>query len=245
MVEIAENHLSLQTLDVGLVAMGLKERALVMLELALEIAFFNATPSTTDVAQVAGLTRLKMLDGGMEMELHALLHEGEDGHATDVAVTLEFGEPVAIEHLSISGNGDATKTAVAGDGVGGVAFHEVGVFGVGIDSALNLHDAVVELAVLGVGIMCVATRQDLLAEFEENGVLALAADGGDHLLITLGSIALEILEGEGGGNGCAYTGIGKEDDVVDNTVEVTCSAHFGIGGLVEAVNAYLDLADKG
>ena len=76
MVEIAENHLSLQTLDVGFIAMGLKERALVMLELALEIAFFNATPSTTDVAQVTGLARLKMLDGSLEMELHALLHEG-------------------------------------------------------------------------------------------------------------------------------------------------------------------------
>ena len=126
-----------------------------------------------------------------------------------------------------------------------MAFHEVGVFGVGIDSALNLHDTVVELAVLCVGIMCVATRQDLLAEFEKNGVLTLAADGGDHLLITLGSIALEILEGEGGGNGCAYASIGKENDVVDDAVEMTSSTHLGIGGLVEAIDANLYLADKG
>lgn len=50
MLKVAENHLLLQALNVGLVAASLKERTLVMLELALEIAFFDATASATDVA---------------------------------------------------------------------------------------------------------------------------------------------------------------------------------------------------
>lgn len=76
MVEVAEYHLTLQTQDVGLVASGLKNRTLVMLEFPLEIAFFDATASATDVAQVAGVTGLQMVDGCLEMKLHALLHEG-------------------------------------------------------------------------------------------------------------------------------------------------------------------------
>ena len=76
MVEVAENHFLLQTLDIGLVALGLKEWTLVMLELAMEIALFDAAATATDVTQVAGLARLQMVDGSLEMELHALLHKG-------------------------------------------------------------------------------------------------------------------------------------------------------------------------
>lgn len=244
MVEVTENHFSLQTLDIGLVALGLKEWTLVMLELAMEIALFDAAATATDVAQVAGLTRMQKVDGSLEMELHALLHKGQDGLVTDVAITLEFGEPVTIEYLTISSDGDAAKATVAGDGVWRVAFHEIGVFGIGIDSALNLHDTVVELAVLCFGVIRIATRQDFLAEFEENRMLALAANGGDHLLIALSSIALKILEGEGGGNRRAYASIGNEDDVVDDTVEMASTTHLGVGSLVETIDAHLDLADK-
>ena len=50
MVEVAENHFSLQTLDVGLVATGLKEWTMVMLKFALKITLFDAATSATDVA---------------------------------------------------------------------------------------------------------------------------------------------------------------------------------------------------
>lgn len=124
-----------------------------------------------------------------------------------------------------------------------MALHEVIVFGIGINNPFNLHDTVIELTVLSIIVMRVATWQDLLAEFEENGMLTLAADGGDHLLITLGSVALKILKSKSGGHRGAYTGIGKADDMADETVEMTSPTHLGIGGLVEAVDADLDLAD--
>lgn len=50
MLKVAENHLLLQALNVGLVATGLKERTLVILKFALEIALFDAATSATDVA---------------------------------------------------------------------------------------------------------------------------------------------------------------------------------------------------
>lgn len=92
------------------------------------------------------------------MELHALLHEWQDGLATDITVALEFGDSVTIEHLSIGCNRDTTKTAITGDGVWCMTIHKVGVLGLGIDSTFNLHYAIVELEVLLFGIMCVATR---------------------------------------------------------------------------------------
>ena len=177
------------------------------------------------------------------MELHALLHERNDGLATDITIALEFGDSVTIEHLSIGCNRDTTKTAITGDGVWCMTIHKVGVLGLGIDSTFNLHYAIVELEVLLFGIMCVATRQNLLAEFEEYWMLALATDGGYHLLIALSCIALKILESEGGGDRCAYTCVGKVNDVVDDAVEMAGTTHLGIGCFVETIDANLNLAD--
>lgn len=177
------------------------------------------------------------------MDLHALLHEWQDGLVADIAITLKFGEAVTIKYFTISGNRDTAKTTIAGDRVWCMTFHKVGVLGLGIDSTFNLHYAIVELEVLLFGIMCVATRQNLLAEFEEYWMLALATDGGYHLLIALSCIALKILESEGGGDRCAYTCVGKENDVVDDAVEMAGTTHLGIGCFVETIDANLNLAD--
>ena len=178
------------------------------------------------------------------MDLHALLHEWQDGLVADIAITLKFGEAVTIKYFTISGNRDTAKTTIAGDRVWCMTFHKVGVLGFGINSMLYLHDTIVELAVLLFGIIRVATWQNLLTEFKEYGMLALAANGVDHLLIALGCIALKILESEGGGNRCANTCIGKENDVAYNAVEMARAANLGIGGLVETIDTNLNLADK-
>ena len=61
-----------------------------------------------------------------------------------------------------------------------------------------VDNSVVELAILGIGVMRVAPQKDLLAEFEENGMMALTLDVANHLSKTLGGVVLQILEGECG-----------------------------------------------
>ena len=81
--------------------------------------------------------------------------------------------------------------------------------------------------------MGITSFQHLLAEFEKDRMLALAFDVSDHLMIAFCSILLEILEGESGSNRCSNSGIGKEDDIAHNAVEMTLASHLGIGGFVE------------
>ena len=76
-------------------------------------------------------------------------------------------------------------------------------------------------------------------------MMTLALDVTHHLGITLGSIVLQILEGECGGNRCADAAVGHEDDIADYTVEMAYATNLGIGRLVEAIDANLNLADGG
>lgn len=76
-------------------------------------------------------------------------------------------------------------------------------------------------------------------------MMTLALDVTHHLGITLGSIVLQILEGECGGNRCADAAVGHEDDIADYTVEMTSTTNLGIGRLVETIDADLYLADGG
>ena len=75
--------------------------------------------------------------------------------------------------------------------------------------------------------------------------MTLALDVTHHLGITLGSIVLQILEGECGGNRCADAAVGHEDDIADYTVEMASTTNLGIGRLVETIDADLYLADGG
>lgn len=106
---------------------------------------------------------------------------------------------------------------------------------------LNFHNTLEKLLVLCLGVMGVAPLKYLLAEFKKYRVLALALDVTNHLLISLGCIVLEILEGEGGGHGCSNTCIRKKYDVAYNAVEMSLSSNLSVGGLVETIytNLYL------
>ena len=106
-----------------------------------------------------------------------------------------------------------------------------------------LHNTLEKLFILSLGIVSIATLKHLLAEFEEYGVLTMTLDVANHLLISLSSIVLEILEGKGGGHGCANTCVSKENDVAYNAVEMSLTSDLGIRGLVETINTNLYLTD--
>lgn len=127
------------------------------------------------------------------------LHKRLDGTAEDIAIGFNFGDAVAIIDLAVGTDRDSTKTTVAVGLIRCVTFHEVGELGIGVDLVFDVDNPVVELAILGIGVMRVAPQKDLLAEFEENGMMALALDVTHHLSITLGGVVLQILEGECGG----------------------------------------------
>ena len=126
-----------------------------------------------------------------------------------------------------------------------MTFHEVVILGIGGYGAFYLMNPLEEQLVLCLSIVSITSFQNFLAEFEKDRMLALALDVSDHLLIAFSSILLEILEGECGCNRCSNTCIGKEDDIVYNAFEMALASDFGIGGLVETVNADLYLTDIG
>ena len=128
----------------------------------------------------------------------AFLHIGLDGAAEDIAIGFNFGDAVAIIDLTVGTDRDTSKATIAVGLIRCVTFHEVGELGIGVDLVFDVDNPVVELAILGIGVMRVAPQKDLLAEFEENGMMALALDIANHLSITLGGVVLQILEGESG-----------------------------------------------
>ena len=126
-------------------------------------------------------------------------HERLDGTPEDITIGFDLGDAVAVINLAIGTDRDTTKTTIAVGLIRCVTFHEVGELGIGVDLVFDVDNPVVELAILGIGVMRVAPQKDLLAEFEENGMMALALDVTHHLSITLGGVVLQILEGECGG----------------------------------------------
>ena len=144
---------------------------------------------------MAFVTGVQEVDRSLQVELMAFLHKGLDGSAEDIAIGFDLGDAVAVIDLAIGTDGYSAKTTIAVGLIRCVPFHKVDVFSVGIDLVFDVDDPVVELAILGIGVMRVAAQQNLLAEFEENGVLALALDVTNHLGITLGCVVLQILEG--------------------------------------------------
>ena len=148
---------------------------------------------------MAFVTGVQEVDRSLQVELMAFLHKGLDGSAEDIAIGFDLGDAVAIINLSIGTDRDSTKTTIAVGLIRCMPFHKVGILGIGVDLVFDVDNPVVELVILGIGVMRVAPLKDLLAEFEENGMMALALDVTNHLGITLGSVVLQILEGECGG----------------------------------------------
>ena len=148
---------------------------------------------------MAFVTGVQEVDRSLQVELMAFLHKGLDGTAEDIAIGVDLGDAVAVINLSIGTDRDSTKTTIAVGLIRCMPFHKVGVLGIGVDLVFDVDNSVVELAILGIGVMRVTPQKDLLAEFEENGMMALALDVTHHLSITLGGVVLQILEGECGG----------------------------------------------
>ena len=148
---------------------------------------------------MAFVTGVQEVDRSLQVELMAFLHKGLDGSAEDIAIGFDLGDAVAVINLSIGTDRDSTKTTIAVGLIRCMPFHKVGVLGIGVDLVFDVDNSVVELVILGIGVMRVAPQKDLLAEFEENGMMALALDVTHHLGITLGGVVLQILEGECGG----------------------------------------------
>ena len=175
----------------------------------------------------------------------AFLHEGLDGTPEDVAIGFDFGDAVAVIDLAVGTDRDSAQTTITVSLIRRVPFHEVDVFGTVVDLVFDVDDPVVEVAILGFGVMRVAALKNFLAEFEENRMLALALDVAQHLGITLGGIVLQILEGECSGNRCPDAAVGHQDDIAYHTVEMACTSNHCIGRLVEAIDANLNFADDG
>lgn len=175
----------------------------------------------------------------------AFRHERLDGAPEDVAIGFDLGDSVTVIDLAIGSDRDAAKTTIAVGLIRCVTFHKVDILGIGIDLVFDVDYPVVELAIFVIGVMRVAPLKNLFAEFEKNRMMALALDFTNHLGITLGGIVLEILEGECCGNGCTDAAVGHQDDVAHHTVEMASTTNLGIGMLVEAIDANLNLADGG
>ena len=156
MVEITVNHLLFKFANGVGGAFYLKQRANMVLETTLEVALLDAAASAADIAEVAVGTGLENVNRCVDIEARAQLHEWLYGFGADVAIGFDFGETVAEIDLAIGTNRDATKAAVARDGVGRVALYEVGELCFGVDFALYFHDAVVEDAVLFFSVKGVA-----------------------------------------------------------------------------------------
>ena len=148
---------------------------------------------------MAFVTGVQEVDRSLQVELMAFLHKGLDGSAEDIAIGFDLGDAVAIIDLTVGTNRDSAKTTITVGLIRCVAFHEVDILGIGVDLVFDVNNPVVELVILGIGVMRVTPQKDLLAEFEENGMMALALDVTHHLSITLGGVVLQILEGECGG----------------------------------------------
>ena len=129
----------------------------------------------------------------------AFHHKGLDGAPEDIAIGFDLGDAVAVIDLAVGPDGDTAKTTIAVGLIRCMPFHIVDILGIGVDLVFDVNNPVVELAILGIGVMRVASLKYLLTEFEENGMLALALDVANHLCIALGSVVLQILEGECGG----------------------------------------------
>ncbi len=175
----------------------------------------------------------------------AFRHERLDGAPEDVAIGFDLGDSVTVIDLAIGSDRDAAKTTIAVGLIRCVTFHKVDILGIGIDLVFDVDYPVVELAIFVIGVIRVAPLKNLFAEFEKNRMMALALDFTNHLGITLGGIVLEILEGECCGNGCTDAAVGHQDDVAHHTVEMASTTNLGIGMLVEAIDANLNLADGG
>lgn len=128
----------------------------------------------------------------------AFRHEGLDGTPEDIAIGFNLGDAVAVIDLAVRTDGDTAKTTVAVGLIRCMPFHKVDILGVCIDLVFDVDDPVVKLVILGIGVMRVATQKNFLAEFEENGMMALTLDVANHLSKTLGGVILQILEGESG-----------------------------------------------
>ena len=194
---------------------------------------------------MAFVTGVQEVDRSLQVELMAFLHKGLDGSAEDIAIGFDLGDAVAIIDLTVGTDRDTSKATIAVGLIRCMPFHKVGVLGIGVDLVFDVDNSVVELVILGIGIMSLTSLKYLLTEFEENGMLALALDVANHLCIALGGVVLQILEGECGGNRCADAAVGHEDDIVHHAVEMPYATNLGIGRLVEAIDADLYLADGG
>ena len=148
---------------------------------------------------MAFVTGVQEVDRSLQVELMAFLHKGLDGSAEDIAIGFDLGDAVAIIDLTVGTNRDSTKTTIAVGLIRCVAFHKIDILGIGVDLVFDVDNPVVELAILGIGIMSLTSLKYLLTEFEENGMMAQALDVTHHLGITLGGVVLQILEGECGG----------------------------------------------
>lgn len=175
----------------------------------------------------------------------AFRHERLDGAPEDVAIGFDLGDSVTVIDLAIGSDRDAAKTTIAVGLIRCVTFHKVDILGIGIDLVFDVDYPVVELAIFVIGVMRVAPLKNLFAEFKKNRMMALALDFTNHLGITFGGIVLEILKGECCGNGCTDAAVGHQDDVAHHTVEMASTTNLGIGMLVEAIDANLNLADGG
>ena len=115
---------------------------------------------------MAFVTGVQEVDRSLQVELMAFLHKGLDGTAEDIAIGVDLGDAVAVINLSIGTDRDSTKTTITVGLIRCVAFHKVGVLGIGVDLVFDVDNSVVELVILGIGVMRVAPLKDLLAEFE-------------------------------------------------------------------------------
>ena len=147
---------------------------------------------------MAFVTGVQEVDRSLQVELMAFRHEGLDGTPEDITIGFDLGDAVAVINLAVGTDGDTAKTTVAVGLIRCMPFHKVDILGVGVDLAFDVDNPVVELAILYLGVMRVASRKNLFAEFEENGMMALTLDVANHLGITLGGVVLQILESECG-----------------------------------------------
>ena len=115
---------------------------------------------------MAFVTGVQEVDRSLQVELMAFLHKGLDGSAEDIAIGFDLGDAVAIINLSIGTDRDSTKTTIAVGLIRCMPFHKVGILGIGVDLVFDVDNPVVELVILGIGVMRVAPLKDLLAEFE-------------------------------------------------------------------------------
>lgn len=244
-IEVTIDHLAFKAQDMVIGTFDLKKRTIVTLELTMEITLVDTTATEADVTQMAFFTGVQAVDRSLQVELMTFRHEGFDGAPEYVAIGFYFGDTVAIIDFAVGTNGDTAKTTIAVGLIRCVTFHKVDVLGIGIDLVFDVDNPVVELVILSIGVMRVASLKYFFAEFEENGMLTLALDVANHLGITLGGVVLQILEGECGGNRCADAAVGHEDDIAYHTVEMASTTNLGIGMLVEAIDANLNLANGG